>query len=70
MMKSKIEYLVMLIAEFAKRYHITSQEAFRYLRRYKGFDLCDVHYGIMHTLSLDENLDSLYRYCKKNGGVL
>ena len=70
MMKSKIEYLVMLIAEFAKRYHITSQEAFRYLRRYKGCELCDVHYGIMHTLSLDENLDSLYRYCKKNGGVL
>ena len=70
MMKSKIEYLVMLIAEFAKRYHSTSQEAFRYLRRYKGFELCDVHYGIMHTLSLDENLDSLYRYCKKNGGVL
>ena len=70
MMKSKIEYLVMLIAEFAKRYHITSQEAFRYLRRYKGFELCDVHYGIMHTLSLYENLDSLYRYCKKNGGVL
>lgn len=70
MMKSKIEYLVMLIAEFAKRYHITSQEAFRYLRRYKGFELCDVHYGIMHTLSLDENLDSLYRYCKKNRGVL
>ena len=70
MMKSKIEYLVMLIAEFAKRYHITSQEAFRYLRRYKGFELCDVHYGIMHTLSLDKNLDSLYRYCKKNGGVL
>ena len=70
MMKSKIEYLVMLIAEFAKRYHITSQEAFRYLRRYKGFELCDVHYGIMHTLSLDENLDSLYRYCKKKGGVL
>ena len=70
MMKSKIEYLVMLIAEFAKRYHIRSQDAFRYLRRYKGFELCDVHYGIMHTLSLDENLDSLYRYCKKNGGVL
>ena len=69
-MKSKIEYLAMLIAEFAKRYHITSQEAFRYLRRYKGFELCDAHYGIMHTLSLDENLDSLYRYCKKNGGVL
>ena len=63
MLKSKIEYIVMLIAEFAKRYKITSQESFRYLRKYKGFDLCDVHYGIMHTLSLEENLDSLYSYC-------
>ena len=70
MLKSKIEYIVMLITEFAKRYKITSQESFRYLRRYKGFDLCYVHYGIMHSLSLEENLDSLYRYCKKNGGDL
>ena len=70
MVKEKVEYIVMLIAEFAKRYKMTSQDAFRYLMRYKGFELCDSHYGIMHTLSLEDNLDSLYSYCKKNGGAL
>lgn len=70
MLKNKIEYIVMLIAEFAKRNKMTSQEAFRYLVKYKGFELCDQHYGIMHTLSLDENLDGLIMFCKKNGGTL
>lgn len=70
MARNKIEYIVMLITEFAKRYKMTSQEAYRYLTRYRGFELCDIHYGIMHTLSLNDNLDSLYKYCKKNGGTL
>ena len=70
MMKSKIEYIVMLVSEFAKRYRMSSQEAFNYLLRYKGFDLCDAHYNVMHTLSLDDNLDSLYSYCKQNAGGL
>jgi len=70
MVKDKIEYIVMLIAEFAKRYKITSQEAFRYLMKYRAIELCDAHYGIMHTLSLDDNIDSMTIYCRRNGGTL
>lgn len=69
MVKNKIEYIVMLIAQFAKRYQLTSQDAYRYLRKYKGFVLCDEHYGIMHTLSIEENLNSLYLYCKKTEAI-
>ena len=54
-MKSKIEYIVMLVSEFAKRYRMSSQEALNYLLRYKGVDLCDAHYNVMHTLSLKAN---------------
>ena len=69
-MKDKIDYIVMLIAEFAKRHQMTQQQAYRYLSQFKGIELCDRHYGIMHTLPLEDNLDSLALYCHKNGGTL
>lgn len=68
--KDKIEYMVMIVAEFAKRYRLTTKQAYRYIVRYKGFELCEEFYGIMHTLSIDDDLDSLATYCRKNGGLL
>ena len=66
----KIEYLVLLVAVFATRSNISEAEAYRYLNRYGALALCDKHYGIMHTLSLDENIQTLQAYCKKKGGTL
>ena len=66
----KIEYLVLLVAGFAARSNIYEAEAYRYLNRYGALALCDKHYGIMHTLSLDENIQTLQAYCQKKGGTL
>ena len=66
----KIEYLVLLVAGFAARSNISEAEAYRYLNRYGALALCDKHYGIMHTLSLDENIQTLQVYCQKKGGTL
>ena len=66
----KIEYLVLLVAGFAARSNISEAEAYRYLNRYGALALCDKHYGIMHTLSLDENIQTLQAYCQKKGGTL
>jgi len=70
MTKDKIDYLVMLIAEFAKFYKLTQQQAFNYIAKYKGLDLCENHYNIMHTLSLTDNIESLTNYCRRQGGNL
>ena len=67
---NKIEYLVLLVAAFATHSKISEAEAYRYLSRYGALALCDKHYGIMHTLSLDENIETLQAYCKKKGGTL
>ena len=67
---NKIEYLVLLVAAFASRSNITEAEAYRYLSRYSALALCDKHYGIMHTLSLNENLETLQAYCQRKGGTL
>ena len=62
---NKIEYLVLLVAAFATRSNISEAQAYRYLSQYGALALCDKHYGIMHTLSLDENIEALQAYCQR-----
>lgn len=66
----KIEYIVMLVAEFAAHNKLTEAQAYRYLNQYGALALCDKHYGIMHTLSLNENIQTLQSYCQRKGGTL
>jgi hypothetical protein len=67
---NKIEYLVLLVAAFATRSNVSEAQAYRYLSQYGALALCDKHYGIMHTLSLEENLQTLQEYCHRKGGTL
>ncbi len=67
---NKIEYLVLLVAAFASHNKVSEAEAYRYLSQYGALALCDKHYGIMHTLSLEENIQTLQAYCKRKGGIL
>ena len=66
----KIEYFIMLLAEFASRNKVSEAQAYRYLNHYGAFALCDKHYNIMHTLSLDDNIQTLQSYCQRKGGTL
>lgn len=66
----KIEYIVLLVAAFASRSNVSESQAYRYLNQYGALALCDKHYGIMHTLSLEENLETLKNYCQRKGGNL
>lgn len=70
LMTDKIEYLVLLVAEFAVRYKVSEQAAYRYLNQYGALALCDKHYNVMHTLSVDENIQTLQKYCQRRGGSL
>lgn len=67
---NKIEYLVLLVSTFAARSNVSETQAYRYLSRYGALALCEKHYGIMHTLSLDENIQTLQAYCQRKGGEL
>lgn len=66
----KIEYLILLVATFASRCKVTEGQAYRYLSEYGALLLCDKHYNVMHTLSVDENIDTLRSYCQRKGGSL
>ncbi|MBR1689094.1 MAG: DUF3791 domain-containing protein [Prevotella sp.] len=67
---NKIEYLVLMVAAFASRTNVSEAQAYRYLSKYGALALCDKHYGIMHTLSLEENIKTLQAYCQRKGGKL
>ena len=68
--KDKVEYIIALINEFAKRFKLTDVQAYRYIAHYKGIDMIDEHYNIMHTLDIDEMVNSLAIYCNRQGGAL
>ena len=68
--KDKVEYIIALINEFAKRFRLTDVQAYRYVAHYKGIDMIDEHYNIMHTLDLDEMVNSLAIYCNRQEGAL
>jgi len=67
---NKIEYLVLLVAAFASRNKVSEVQAYRYLSQFGALALCEKHYGIMHTLSLEDNVQTLQEYCQRMGGTL
>ena len=68
--KDRLDYFIALITEFAKVHYLTSQQAYLYLKRYKGIDFIDEFYDVEHTLSFDEVVYDLTVYCKRMGGHL
>jgi hypothetical protein len=66
----RINYIVALITEFATTHHITTQQAYLYLQRYKGLDFVDRFYDVEHTYSFENTVEDLTAYCKRMGGAL
>jgi len=42
--RNRIEYIVVCVSEFAKRFKLTNQQAYSYLRRFTGIDFLINHY--------------------------
>lgn len=68
--KDKIEYIVICISEFAKKHKLTLPQSFNYLKRWRGIDFLDKGYEVEHLFSIEDAVDDLTDYCKKQGGQL
>ena len=64
------EYTVLLIHKFAQHFGLTDREAANYIERYGALSLLYGNYGIMHTLSFEDNIESITAYCHRQGGTL
>ncbi|MBR1468662.1 MAG: DUF3791 domain-containing protein [Prevotella sp.] len=65
-----IGYTVALISEFASRFGIRPRQAYAYLKRFKGMEHLQLHYGFLHTQSFPDTVDILAQVCLNNGGKL
>lgn len=65
-----IGYTVALISEFASHFGIGSRQAYAYLKRFKGLEHLQQHYGVLHTQSFDDTVEALAQVCANNGGGL
>jgi hypothetical protein len=68
--EDKIEWTMIFILEFAKKYNLTLRQAFRYLSRYKGIDYIDRCYAYAHTQSFDCMVEDIAMMCRRYGGKL
>ena len=70
MITNKLAYIIAVVNEFAARFMLNSQQAYRYLDRFKGIDFVDRFYDVEHTQSFEDVVEDLALYCRKNGGAL
>lgn len=68
--KSKINYIIICIDEFANKFNKTKKEAYLYLKKYKGIEFLIENYQAEHMVSLDDTMDDLKQICTNNGGKI
>lgn len=66
----KIEYIVMFLRLFSRRHRISDIQAYQYLSQYGGIRLIDDNYGVMHTQSFEDMMDSVETFCSRQGGSI
>lgn len=66
----KLEWTIIFVLEFGKRFGLTVKQAFNYLNRYQGIDFVDRHYDYVHTQSFSSMVDDIAEYCHRKGGAL
>lgn len=48
---------------FARQFHLSEVEAYRYISRYQDIELLDEFYDVMHTQPFPDMVDSMAKYC-------
>ena len=66
--KNIINFIVICINEFAKKFKMTTKEAYIYLRDFKGIAFLQENYEAEHMVGLDDTMDDLKQVCINNGG--
>lgn len=67
---NRIRYINCCIVAFGRRLGLEPKWASKYLYKYGGLALLEQHYEAEHLLPLDDTIDGLINYCKRQGGTL
>ena len=66
----KLEWTLIFITEFGKRFGLSIKQAFNYLSRYQGIAFIDSHYDYAHTQSFTSMVNDIAEYYHRKGGAL
>ena len=66
----KIQYVNLCINAFAKRHKLSPSVSFRYLSDLRAIDFIDNNYEAEHIMPIDDTVDALTIFCRRNGGSL
>jgi hypothetical protein len=64
----KISFVTFIIGQFAAAYKMSGQNAYRYLKRYGGFDYISDCWWALHTDNPFWAVRDIYKVCRSNGG--
>ena len=67
-LKSRMQYFIACVSEFAQAHAMSHQTAYAFLEKYQGMDFLMKCYEAEHTLSFRDAVEDLEIVCRKNGG--
>jgi hypothetical protein len=65
----KVSFITFIIPMFADAYKMNVQDAYLYLKKYRGLDFLNEHWWALHTDNVLYALNDLYTVCRENGGL-
>ena len=68
--KDKIEYILIVVGEFARIHGIDTYAAYQYIKSYRGMEIIDDGYDVEHTFSIEKAVADVASYCRRNGGYI
>lgn len=70
MERYEIPYLNACIKAFGKRFSMSREKAYDYMKRYSGLAFLIEFYDVEHLRSIEDTVDDVILVCKNNGGTL
>jgi len=66
--QNKVGFMAFIINQFARTYKMNSQDAYKYLKQYGGFDFLNECWWALHTDNPMWAVRDMYLICVQNGG--
>ena len=70
MERYEIPCLNACIKAFGKRFSMSREKAYDYMKRYSGIAFLIEFYDVEHLQSIEDTVDDVILVCKNNGGSL
>jgi hypothetical protein len=65
----KVEYITIVISEFARKHRLTTQQAYLYLKRHRGIEFLNKGYDVEHLFSIEDVVDDVSDYCQQQANI-